>query len=155
MEHILAWEPLVAEIAPQYGLPVSLVLAIISVESNGNPAAFNKKSGATGLMQVIPSEYAPADWNRPTKEELLNPETNVAWGCKILSWFRKEESGDLTLALYRYSGGGVWLKHATAGELARYQGEPERVAFGRFGSGYLWKVLKAQIEIEAADAEVP
>lgn len=36
-------------------LPAELILAVIKVESNGVPGAVNLKSGASGLMQVMPN----------------------------------------------------------------------------------------------------
>jgi len=87
MEKILAWRPLVQEIAPLYGLPVPFVLAIIRIESNGNASAINPKSQATGLMQVLPAETTPPEWNRPWKAELLNPSINIEWGCRIAMYF--------------------------------------------------------------------
>lgn len=38
----------------EYPYPTSLVLAVIQVESAGNPGAVNPSSGASGLMQVMP-----------------------------------------------------------------------------------------------------
>lgn len=35
-------------------LPVDLILAVIDIESGGKPGIVNKKSGASGLMQVMP-----------------------------------------------------------------------------------------------------
>lgn len=40
-----------------------LTTAIIQVESGGNPNAYNKSSGAIGLMQIIPNG-ALAEWNK-------------------------------------------------------------------------------------------
>jgi hypothetical protein len=50
------WEPaVIAELNSQgVPLPPSLILAVIKVESNGYPGIVNPKSGASGLMQVMP-----------------------------------------------------------------------------------------------------
>lgn len=55
-QSISKWEPLVlSELASQgVPLPSSLILAVIKVESNGNAGVVNPKSGASGLMQVMP-----------------------------------------------------------------------------------------------------
>jgi hypothetical protein len=51
------WEPVVrAELGLQsVPLPHQLILAVIRVESNGKPGLINGKSGASGLMQVMPT----------------------------------------------------------------------------------------------------
>ncbi|MBI2630589.1 transglycosylase SLT domain-containing protein [Candidatus Pacearchaeota archaeon] len=62
--------------------------AIISVESNGNPNAHNKTSGARGLMQITP-KGGLAEWNkcnphkRYSEKDLFDEEINR----KIGSWY--------------------------------------------------------------------
>lgn len=53
---VTRWEPAVtAELAAQgVPLPVQLILQLIHVESRGKPGLINSKSGASGLMQVMP-----------------------------------------------------------------------------------------------------
>lgn len=54
---VLRWEPaVIAELNSQgVPLPSSLILSVIGVESNGYPGLINPKSGASGLMQVMPA----------------------------------------------------------------------------------------------------
>jgi hypothetical protein len=54
---VARWEPVVrAELGLQsVPLPPELILAVIRVESNGFPGLVNPKSGASGLMQVMPT----------------------------------------------------------------------------------------------------
>jgi soluble lytic murein transglycosylase-like protein len=61
---VLRWLPLVsAELAAQgIPLPDSLILSVINVESNGKPGIVNPKSGASGLMQVMPGTLT--DYNQ-------------------------------------------------------------------------------------------
>lgn len=63
-QSILKWEPLVlSELASQgVPLPSSLILAVIKVESNGHAGVVNPKSGASGLMQVMPNTLV--DFNK-------------------------------------------------------------------------------------------
>jgi hypothetical protein len=51
------WEPIVrAELGSQsVPLPHELILAVIKVESSGKPGLVNNKSGASGLMQIMPT----------------------------------------------------------------------------------------------------
>lgn len=50
------WEPVVrAELKAQaVPLPKELILAVMRVESQGSPGLVNPKSGASGLMQIMP-----------------------------------------------------------------------------------------------------
>lgn len=112
LEAVLQWAELVRGIV---GIDkVAITLAIIWVESRGKPDVINARSGATGLMQIMP--YDPERTGemfvgRPTSEELCESEVNVKWGIRILRYYYKEE-GDLWGALYRYSGGKTWESYA-------------------------------------------
>lgn len=108
---VLQWKPLVAGIAAPYNIEPIVILAIIWLESRGDPEAFNAISQATGLMQVIPQEAGSPFEDRPTIDELRDPRTNIEWGIKILAFCEKREKGNLWGAIYRYSGGGAWSSY--------------------------------------------
>lgn len=110
MDAVLRWADLVREVAVEYDLSSALVLAVIWVESRGNPEAVNQRSQATGLMQVMPREAGKVFADRPGRDELLDPKVNIDWGCRILRYFWNREE-NLIEALYRYSGGQVWGNH--------------------------------------------
>ncbi len=81
-------------------LKPELVLSVIQIESHFDPYALSI-SGAQGLMQIMPfwkSEIGRAEDN------LMNPSTNLRYGCTILSYYLEKEKGDLTRALARYNG---------------------------------------------------
>jgi soluble lytic murein transglycosylase-like protein len=84
------------------------IAAIILVESEGIPTAYNKGSKATGLMQVMPREAGAVFRDRPRAAELLDPAMNIRWGCQILAAYLKREGGNLRRAVWRYSGGTTW-----------------------------------------------
>lgn len=89
-----------AQLSPQ------LVLSIIEVESRFNTYAISS-AGAQGLMQVMPF------WKKSigeTHDNLTNAETNLRYGCNILSHYLKIEKGNMTKALARYNGskGQTW-----------------------------------------------
>ena len=77
------WWPLIQKYAAQHGVPADLLAAVIDFESGGDPNAGHKVSGATGLGQVMPREAGFP--GRPTRQELLNPETNLDWSARILA----------------------------------------------------------------------
>lgn len=80
---VLVWYPLVSLIAPMHGLPPELVMAVIYVESRGNPDAVSN-AGAVGLMQIMPREAGEVFANRPPAYLLRSPATNIDVGCWIL-----------------------------------------------------------------------
>ncbi|WNK18763.1 lytic transglycosylase domain-containing protein [Halomonas piscis] len=82
------------------GLPPSLVLALIEVESAFRPEAVSS-AGAVGLMQIMPfwiEELGLA------ADDLKAPERNLRYGCTILAYYLARENGDFTRALARYNG---------------------------------------------------
>lgn len=56
-QNAMKWEPLVNEIAPQFGLDPSVVMMIISAESGGVPTQKTGADGGYGLMQVERSVF--------------------------------------------------------------------------------------------------
>lgn len=116
----------------QHGLHPVEVLTVILQESGGNPNSYNPRSGATGLMNVMPSdtpilEYRPVFADRPTSEQLKDPATNLAIGCPILKDRLNRAHGDFKWAMFYYSGGDT---HDPQGERNR-----ER-AFTRYVKDY-------------------
>ncbi len=87
------WCGLIEYYAAENGLDVNLVAAVILRESSGQPDAYSK-SGAVGLMQVMPRDGLAARFqcggqacfaDRPTMKALFDPEYNVAYGCHMLA----------------------------------------------------------------------
>lgn len=77
-----------------------IIEAVIQVESGGNPKAINCKSGALGLMQIMPKTGRSLGF---TKEQLLNPKTNREAGTKYLSKLMSEYcSNNIHCALRSY-----------------------------------------------------
>jgi soluble lytic murein transglycosylase-like protein len=90
---ILQWCQIITEQAAQAELPPDLIAAVILMESGGDQAAYSR-SGAVGLMQVMPRDGIAATFeclngpcfaSRPTIEELLQPEFNVEYGSQMLA----------------------------------------------------------------------
>ena len=69
--------------AQSQGVDIRLVLAIVQKESGFNPRAHNK-TGATGLMQVLPGT---ARWlGLRSAKTLWKPEVNIKYGVKYLKY---------------------------------------------------------------------
>lgn len=66
-DNVARWRPIVqAELTGiKNPLPVDLILATIKIESAGQPGIVNPKSGASGLMQVMPGTLQTYNQNHP------------------------------------------------------------------------------------------
>jgi hypothetical protein len=113
------WCPIIMEAGSKYGLDPHLIAVVISMESAGNPTAYSK-SGAVGLMQVMPRDGLAASFqcpngpcfaNRPTITELQDPAFNVDFGTQLLA-FNVARTGSLREALRSYGPMGVGYKYA-------------------------------------------
>lgn len=92
-ESIQQWCGLIEQYARESGLDPNLVSAVMLQESAGAPDAYSK-SGAVGLLQVMPRDgkasgfmcpNGPCFADRPSMEELFDPEYNIAYGTRMLS----------------------------------------------------------------------
>jgi len=86
--------------AKRAGVPPSLVLAMINVESDFHRWAVSS-AGAQGLMQIMPFWLKVA--GKPG-DNLFDPRTNVRIGCTVLAYYLKRSHGDIAEALQRYYG---------------------------------------------------
>ena len=113
---ILAVQPFVAEAAATHGVDPYLVNGLIWVESKFRSKAKNK-SGARGLMQLMPTTAKALGraLDRPAK--VYDPEFNVHAGTFYLSRQLQRFEGDEALALAAYaSGPGRVREWVDAGE---------------------------------------
>lgn len=87
--------------ARRAGLPLSLVLGLVQVESAFRKFAVSS-AGARGYMQVMPF------WSRLIGDgdegRLFQMQTNLRFGCVILRHYLDVERGDLFMGLGRYNG---------------------------------------------------
>src|SRR5574343_339475 len=87
--------------ARRAGLPLSLVLGLVQVESRFRKFAVSS-AGARGYMQVMPF------WSRLIGDgddsRLFQLQTNLRFGCVILRHYLDRERGDLFMGLGRYNG---------------------------------------------------
>jgi hypothetical protein len=85
--------------AARYGVPESLVAAVISVESDFNPRAVSSR-GALGLMQLMPSTAALLG-----VRNAFDPGENVDAGARHLRDLLDRFANDVSLALAAYNAG--------------------------------------------------
>lgn len=108
-EKILQWCQPIMHYSAYYGLDPKLIAAVMLQESGGNPDAYSK-SGAVGLMQVMPKDGLAADFmcangpcfsERPSMEELFDANFNIDFGVMMLSGLISK-FGDVREALRAY-----------------------------------------------------
>ncbi len=109
-QRLRQYEPVIVEIAGQYGVDEKLVKAVIAQESYGNPNA-ESHAGAKGLMQLMDK----------TAEGLgvtdsFDPEQNIEGGVRYLKMMMDRYEGDVKLALAAYNAG--------PGNVDKYDGIP-------------------------------
>jgi soluble lytic murein transglycosylase-like protein len=101
-----ALQPLVAKAAREHQIDANLLNGIIWVESKFNPKVRNKKSGAQGLMQLMPgtSKAMAKRLKRPNRP--YDPAFATQAGAKLLSILAGKFEGDEALMLFAYARGG-------------------------------------------------
>ena len=113
------WCDLIAKYADRFGIDPDLLAAVIWQESGGNPNAYSS-SGAVGLMQVMPRDgiankfqcqNGPCFQNRPTINQLKDPEFNIKYGARMLSGLISRQSS-IREALKSYGPAGVGYYYA-------------------------------------------
>ena len=138
------YEEYVEKYASQYGVPESIVYAVIKTESGYDSGAVSE-AGAVGLMQMMPDTF---NWlTTLTKENLdkgllYDPETNTKYGTDYLSYlYLKYGSWDTVYAAYNAGEGNVddWLGDALEADGAKKLGD---VPF-KETENYIKKVNKA------------
>ena len=100
------YERQIAAAAHRHGVSELLLLAVIAVESAGQPRAVSPK-GARGLMQLI-----PATAKRFGVGDSFDPAENIDGGAAYLDWLLETFREDPILALAGYNAGeGAVEKH--------------------------------------------
>ncbi len=100
-----AVQPFVAKAAADHGIDPNLLNGIIWAESKFNPKARNKKSGARGLMQLMPgtAKAMAKRLGRPSRP--YDPEFATQAGAKLLSILSDKFEADEQLMLFGYARG--------------------------------------------------
>ncbi len=93
--------------ANRANLPIDLVLGVIHTESLFQRFAISVV-GAQGLMQIMP--FWKKEIGRP-KDNLMDIDTNLRYGCTILSYYLKRSKNNITEALARYNGSYGKMKY--------------------------------------------
>ncbi|WP_227746681.1 lytic transglycosylase domain-containing protein [Paraburkholderia franconis] len=98
LSKVLAWMPLVDDVAKRVGVDRALLMAVIDVESGGDAFAVSPK-GAMGLMQLMPQTG-----RQQGADDLFDPGQNLLAGARLLDALLVT-FGDVSLALAAYNAG--------------------------------------------------
>ena len=116
---IQQWCNLIKQVATDFELDANLIAAVMLQESGGDPQAYSK-SGAVGLMQVMPRDGIAAKFmcingpcfsSRPTSEELFDPTFNLQYGVRMLVGL-SNKYGNMRDALKAYGPMDIGFNYA-------------------------------------------
>jgi hypothetical protein len=96
---VAKWADLASYWERYNGLPGGTLSALMQEESGGDPNARNPKSGATGLLQVLPANFRMFGGEDPT-----NPSANLRVGSRIAGDFYRQSGGDMDAMLKGFGG---------------------------------------------------
>lgn len=131
-------QPLVATAAKEHGVDPNLLNGVIWSESKFNPKAYNRRSGARGLMQLMPKTGKAMAKRLERRFKPYDPEFSVQAGAKLLSILLGKFDDDEELALFGYARGG--------GRVRRYLREGGEIPEGVLK--FIARVRRAQYTFE-------
>ena len=142
----------VVEYAEEFDVEPSVMVSLIFVESRWSPRAISR-DGACGLTQVLPrytAGYRGRLGKKLTCKQLLDPETSIRKGTKILSYYLNRYRDNYRRSLCSYNAGGSRCRRSSVPNKGhRYARKVMRIA------RKLRREMR-EIEIEGyADEDVP
>lgn len=135
-ERFHRYDQFIAEASALYHIPVSLIRAVIKVESDYDPRVVSAMD-CKGLMQVHPD----VERDMGVVGDVFEPRTNIMTGTRLLRWLANRVDGDLVLTIAGY--------HAGLGSLAKFGYTVPPYTYTR---QYLKMVLERYYQYKADEA---
>lgn len=129
------YDEYIEQAARLYELPISLIRAVIRVESDYNPGV-RSHAGAQGLMQLMPRTAASMG-----VRDAYDPRQNIFGGTRYLRILANLFNGDLVLTIAAYNAG--------EGAVSRYRGVPPYRETRR----YVGRVLRHYYAFQAREGQ--
>lgn len=125
------FDDMIHKAAKRHGLPVHLVRAVVTAESDYNPRCVSK-AGAMGLMQLMPETAQDLGVKDP-----FDPEQNINGGARYLAMMLERFNGNLkqALAAYNFGPSNVEAKCAWPSETRNYVAKVTRLS-GLYANGF-------------------
>jgi hypothetical protein len=106
-ERFHRYDNFIYEASELYRIPVSLIRAVIKVESDYDTKVVSAMD-CKGLMQVHPE----VEKDMGAQGDIFDPRTNIMTGTRLLRWLANRLDGDLVLTIAGYHAGlGSLAKH--------------------------------------------
>jgi len=99
-ERFHRYDQFILEASQLYRIPVSLIRAVIKVESDYDPHVVSSMD-CKGLMQVHPK----VEIDMGVTGDVFDPRTNIMAGTRLLRWLANRVDGDLVLTIAGYHAG--------------------------------------------------
>ena len=111
-----AYKDTINKYAEEFLVNPDVLFNLLKTESNFNPKAVNKASGAQGLAQVMPDTADDPGYDVKPLSDPFNAEDSIRFSAEYLSAMLEEFRGDYDLALAAYNAG--------PGRVRTYRGVP-------------------------------
>ncbi len=111
-----AYKDIINKYAEEFLVNPDVLFNLLKTESNFDPKAVNKASGAQGIAQVMPDTAADPGYDVTPLSNPFNAEDSIRFSAEYLSAMLEEFRGDYDLALAAYNAG--------PGRVRTYRGVP-------------------------------